>query len=285
MKSFKQYVGESDRFASLRAKRTAGHLPRSKGWFHLKKKKVIDIPIREGSYHVTEIVKKLKTFGVNKKAVLQRLEDKFERWDSPDPEEDAKKDYDEIRKGSMDIEYGIEELAMKKGWYRYYGGRYAEVSGVRMSKKTIRECLDFMETQGLVGVGGSGTVSFQVQEYKQNAGAYEPNTVKMMGASEVGDILKGRSIGTGRTEIGRTMAMFRDHVELDEGVKDIIKKLAKNKKIMAIVSKFRGQSTSKLAATLVTLPAVQAIIGSPDRMNQMRIIANGLKTMTEEDEN
>ena len=124
-------------------------------------------------------------------------------------------------------------------------------------------------------------------------------------------MLKGRSVGTGRIEIGRTMAMFREAVnecwsthvqkgykmkggkrvpncvprneDIEESVRDILRKLGRNKKVMSLVSRLKGQSVSKLAATLATIPIVQDTLASPDRMNQLRIIANGLRSMTEED--
>ena len=71
--------------------------------------------------------------------------------------------------------------------------------------------------------------------------------------------------------------------ELDEGVKDIIKKLAKNKKVMNAVTTI--SSPTKLATTLLSIPVVAELLTSPDRQNQIRIIANGLKSMVGEEVN
>ena len=71
--------------------------------------------------------------------------------------------------------------------------------------------------------------------------------------------------------------------ELDESVKDIIKKLAKNKKVMNAVSTI--SSPTKLTATLLAMPLVSELLTSADRQNQVRIIANGLKSMVGEEVN
>ena len=71
--------------------------------------------------------------------------------------------------------------------------------------------------------------------------------------------------------------------ELDESVKDIIKKLAKNKKVMNAVSTI--SSPTKLTATLLAMPMVAELLTSADRQNQVRIIANGLKSMVGEEVN
>jgi len=204
-----------------------------KGWVNPKTKKVYTTE-RMRPYHVEFIVKKPKDFGLNKKQILDYLEKKFDAMDAPDPEESAKQDYEDILAGRNDIDRGIELLAMKKGWYRVVGGKFASIAGEKkLNDKQVGIILSMMEDEGLVGEGaGIYTREVGLEYYKDFGRPDVHPSIKYYGTVEGADIqnlIKGKPRGTGRTEIGQTMAMFRGESfeisQLDEAVdpKDMLR--------------------------------------------------------------
>ena len=296
MKTFKQYIIE-------------GINLEVKGWIHPKKKKVY-LTKSMRPYHVEFVAKKPRDFGITEKNILDVLEKWNDSMDAPEPAEDAKNDLAQIKKGSIDKQKLVEYLAMKKGWYRVVGADWSEITGLKIDDKIIHDILNIMEDKRVIPYDGKGIKSIICGEYRLDGDYPSEKSIKILEGDAILRALRGKKTGK-RTDIGRTMAMFREAVnecwsthvqrgykkkggkmvpncvpkneDIEEGVKDIIRKLGKNKKVMSLVSKLRGQSAAKLAATLATIPIVQDTISSPDRMNQLRVIANGLRSMTEED--
>ena len=358
MRSFIQYIEESINMDI-------------KGWINPKtKKSYITKSMRP--FHVEFIAKKPRDFGISEKDILRVLEKWNDSMDAPDPAEDAKNDLSDLKTGKRDMQKLVEYLAMKKGWYRVVGADWSEITGLKINDKIIHDILNIMEDERVIPYDGKGIKSIICGEYRYNAKSEDypsTKTIKVLEGDAIVRALRGKKTGK-RTEIGRTMAQFREAVDpktllnkfntlkkgdtikvkykssmtsskaplelvvtsgkrtvgkakveriilksknnprgvkyylynrdgkvsfaigdmgasletLDEGVRDAIKKLAKNKKVMGLVSKMKGKSIKQLAVALAALPVVTDTLSNPDRMNQMRIIANGLKTMVEDNE-
>lgn len=181
----------------------------SKGWINAKTGKSIT---HSGltPYHVQMIVKNPRDFGLTNKDILDMLERRNDAMDSPDPEADAKKDLRDIRSGSLDMDLGVERLAMENGWYRVVFGNHGEISGIDVSERMLKKILEIAEKEGIFSLEGVR----QINAYK-----YGPFDIEGRVSAEIGQILdktkidrllRGRSTsGRNMTDIGRTMALFR----------------------------------------------------------------------------
>ena len=188
----------------------------AKGWINPKTKKVYSTRNMR-PFHVQFIVKKPRDFGLNKKQILDYLEKKYDAMDAPDPAEEAKSAYTDLLNGDMDVERGIEVMAMKKGWHRVVGGSFGSIGGIKkLNDRQVGVILSMMEDEGIIGSAA--------KVYTKEVGleTYEPYDrpdvqprVKYYGTikgSEVQNLIKGKPRGAKQTDIGRTMAMFREFV-------------------------------------------------------------------------
>ena len=189
-----------------------------KGWVNPQKKKVIQTKGMK-PYHVMMIAKNPRQFGMQQKTILNRLEIGFDAMDSPEPEADAKEHLAALKSGVRDVDRSVEVLAMKRGWYRVYGGEWCEISGVKsLSDRELTQILELMQENGMIAYGGREMKELELQVYippKKND-RYQSVDVKPDGRLqqfEIQNLLSGKRRGFKQTEIGRTMAMFRDHVE------------------------------------------------------------------------
>ena len=196
-----------------------------KGWINPKTKKAY-VTKSMKPYHVQFIAKKPKDFGLNKKQILDYLEAKYDDMDAPDPAEEAKSAYNDLLHGDLDVDRGIELLAMRKGWYRVVGGSYGEITGEKkLNDKQVGIILSMMENEGLVGdAAGVYTKEINLEVYEPISGSTQPR-IKYYGeikGHEIQNLIKGKPRGAKRTEIGQTMAMFRGESfeisQLDEAV-------------------------------------------------------------------
>jgi len=184
-----------------------------KGWIHPKKKKAYTTE-RMRPYHVEFIVRKPRDYGLNKKQILDYLEKKFDLMDAPDPEQAAKQGYEDILAGRNDIDRNIEHMAMKKGWVRVVGGKFASIaSNVKLNDRQVGIILSIMEDEGLIG-DAAGVYTREVGlEYYEESDRADVNArvryYKTIEGADIQNLIKGKPRGTKRTEIGQTMAMFR----------------------------------------------------------------------------
>lgn len=196
-----------------------------KGWVNLKTKKAY-ITKRLDFFHVQMIVMKPKDFGLTEKQILLVLEMQNEAMDAPDPEIWARKDYKDLVSGDVDVNKVVEHLAMKKGWYRVVGGKYGEISGIKIDDKVISACLNIMEDEGVIPYDGEGVSSIWCQEYRYTLNKDGPDvrakSIKVLEGDAITRALRGKTTGSKRTDIGRTMSMFRGESleisHLDEGI-------------------------------------------------------------------
>tara|TARA_Y100000004_G_scaffold12634_1_gene13539 strand:+ start:7183 stop:7782 length:600 start_codon:yes stop_codon:yes gene_type:complete len=185
----------------------------SKGWVNLKTKKVYSTK-RTRPYHVEFIVRKPKDFGLNKKQILDYLEEKYDKMDAPDPAEEAIKAYSDLLNGALDIDRGIELMAMKKGWHRVVGGSFGSIGGIKkLNDKQIGVILNIMEDEGIIGAASKVyTKEIGLEVYEPDTSDYHGARIRYYGevkGSEVQNLIKGKPRGAKQTDIGRTMAMFR----------------------------------------------------------------------------
>ena len=199
MKSFKRFIAES--------------VGETKGWVNPKTKKAYYTE-QMRPYHVEFIVRKPRDYGVTKKQILDYLEKKYDLMDALDPPTEAKRAYDDMLSGRIDIDRNIEVMAMKKGWYRVVGGMYGSIGGLRKpNDRELSVILNIMEDEGIIGFGGAGTKEIGVETYEpSDREDVNPRIRYADGLSRTmtANLLRGRKRGDKQTEIGRTMAMFRE---------------------------------------------------------------------------
>ena len=210
-----------------------------KGWIHPRKKKVIKTE-RSVPYHVQFIVGKPKEFGLTEKQIEEYLVKKYNNKGLPNPEEDARDAMEQLQFGQRDIEHGIERMAMKKGWVRFISGSYGEICSLdKLNDRQLGVILNIMEDEGIIGdASGFYTKEVNLEYYMARDEERHPEivNVKYYGTlenSEIKNLIKGKPRGAKRTEIGRTMAMFRgESVEVPHKKRNWtklpIKKLGKN---------------------------------------------------------
>ena len=195
-----------------------------KGWAHKSGKVILWKGMKP--YHVQYIVKNLSKFGLKEKEVLDVLEARFDSMDSPDPRKDAESHLEQLIAGTpIDRDSTIEYLAMKKGWCRVVLGKFASIGGYDI--RTIHQVAKQIDKKK---DWTTGIKSLELWEYGESNGSIKKGnqaTTKMAGsldnAYDVGLWVDGKSadpknVGRGRTEIGRTMAQFREWTELTEAM-------------------------------------------------------------------
>ena len=192
MKSFKQFIAEYSLFGY-------------KGWIHPRSKKMY-LHDKMSPYHVEMIASDPKKFGLDMKTIIAELEKEYDGMDAPEPEKDARKAYRQLAMGTYDMHKGVEQMAMKKGWVRVVaGGEFGEISGVRMNERLAGRILSMLEDSGKLG---KELKVVYVQEYKGPFEDVREKGIKVLEGDAIRRSTQGKTTGK-RTEIGKTMAMFR----------------------------------------------------------------------------
>ena len=192
MKSFKQFIAEYSLFGY-------------KGWIHPRSKKMY-LHNKMSPYHVEMIASDPKKFGLDMKTIIAELEKEYDGMDAPEPDKDARKAFRQLAMGIYDMHKGVEQMAMKKGWVRVVaGGEFGEVSGVRMNERLAGRILSMLEDSGKLG---KELKVVYVQEYKGPFEDVREKGIKALEGDAIRRLTQGKTTGK-RTEIGKTMAMFR----------------------------------------------------------------------------
>ena len=180
-----------------------------KGWVNPKTGKT-QIIQGHSPYHVTMIARNPRFYGLTEKLILNHLIETYKERDSQIPEEDAEFAMERLKSGERDIDHGVELLAMDRGWVRFVEGEYAEISGrKKFNDRELRKILQLIDKETPLTMRTKTTMGLQ---------QYRPVSktdvkVELYGALEMNEIknlIKGRKKGDKQTEIGRTMAMFRE---------------------------------------------------------------------------
>ena len=192
MKSFKQFIAEYSLFGY-------------KGWIHPRSKKMY-LHNKMSPYHVEMIASDPKKFGLDMKTIIAELEKEYDGMDAPEPDKDARKAFRQLAMGTYDMHKGVEQMAMKKGWVRVVaGGEFGEVSGVRMNERLAGRILKMLEDSDKLG---DNLKVVYVQEYKGPFEDVREKGIKALEGDAIRRLTQGKTTGK-RTEIGKTMAMFR----------------------------------------------------------------------------
>ena len=206
MKSFGEYIEEA----------SGGTL---KGWVNAKSGKAHTWRSVQ-PYHVQYLVNNLSKFRMNDKSVLRVLATRFDKMDAPDPDEAAEKHMDYLRTGEWDIDHEVEFEAMRKGWCRVVmdGGMYTTIGGYDWRGiHAVAKHLDKKNPR----MGPRNTKYLELQLFYQ--GGQRKTQENLKGKQRIELWLDGNQPdptkirADKRSDIGRTMAMFRDWVELTEG--------------------------------------------------------------------
>ena len=226
MKSFKQYITEGKNA--------------KKGWVHSKTGKTL-LWTGFKPYHVEYLAKNLSKFGLKEKDVLTALEAKFDRYDAPEPKEEAEKHLEDLRKGNPDVDRTVEYLAVRKGWCRVHLSAWCEIAGydlrqmhqaaIQLDKKNAIPYKELKALELYEMDEGNGQVSkgFEVR-YKRADVIDNSYDVQQWVDGKSAD---PSNIGRGRTKIGRTMAMFREDAPIYP------KSYLRNKQLMDLVKKHK----------------------------------------------
>jgi len=200
MKSFKHYITE----VSL-----------SKGWAHKSGKMHIWRGIQP--YHVQFMVNNLSKFGVKESDVIKIITKRFASWDVPDKKKEVIEYLRGLQSGREDVDHEIEMLVLKKGWcrvsleenYPFIGGidlKIMHAVGKHLDKKYPKAFKDIRNlelhifgTKPAPGMRSSG----RSRNIKYIDNAYDWDQWLKKGGDP-------DRLGAGRTEIGSTMAQFRE---------------------------------------------------------------------------
>ena len=198
MKSFKQYITEGK------------YPPRVKGWGNVNTGKLV-LTLIKGKYkpyHQGFASRNLSKLGLKEKDAIDAIEDSY----GPPTRKDAEKLFKEIQDEKVDRDRAFEQFLNKNGWYSividegtysigdYKGGlrKYHKIA-VAIDKKFGADSM-----------------------FQDSSDFFEVGTEDINNKYDWNNYIKTKKVG-GRTEIGRTMAQFRE--ELHEGaLMSLIKK-------------------------------------------------------------
>ena len=88
-----------------------------KGW--VSKSKIIKHNKGVAPYHVQMLANDPKKLGLSEKDILDVLTKRYDEWSSPNPRSDAIQYLEQLQNGKADIDHEVEFLAMEKGWCRF----------------------------------------------------------------------------------------------------------------------------------------------------------------------
>ena len=204
MKSFKQHVQMMNE-APMAAK----------GWVNAKTKKADVSPMRSTDvFHVTLIAKDPERFGLTK----QKIVDWFDVNGFGD---DPEKEYEDLVSGKNDVMPEIESMAMNNGWVRFavddYGGEITAESW-----KDVQEAAKFiLKHSGMKRIAEAflkppkGGTHLRVRRFG-SSGVASKTLIKdtdeftKWAFGREADANKAVKKKVGQTDIGRTMAQFRE---------------------------------------------------------------------------
>jgi len=173
-----------------------------KGW--TKKDKIISVTTDFSNYHIMQVTHHPRKFGLSDKKLLKILEDWYDDMSAPDPEREAKITLRKlIDGGEVDNSPPIEEYLFKKGYCRFVVDKaHGSIEG--QTEKECREGAKALDNDYLP-FEKDGFKLFEIKPVRKPK--YITNK------SDWYAWLEGKKSGGNRSEIGSTMAQFRESVE------------------------------------------------------------------------
>jgi len=192
MKSFKQYIAEAKN-------------PEVKGYVNKSGKMVM---WRFGKdlrpYHIEGVIKNARKFKLDEHDIKFIM---AQAWGFDPDDDEVENAYDDLKNGEVDYNKDIERYLNDKGWARVVIGTYSSIemreSEDSRSLHAVAKALDKKYGESYIfPLIGYNTITI---------GKFGFNISNKFDWRQY--IKTGKEPGKGRTEIGRTMAQFRDHVE------------------------------------------------------------------------
>ena len=175
-------------------------------------------------YHIKQVIKFASKFGLNKKKILKVLEDSGNFMDAPDPKEYAEEEYENLLTGKRDNDVYLEEYLQKKGFCMFVIDKtHGSIKG--QTEKECRESAKALDNKYLP----FETSGFKLFEIKPVRGREKYITSKY----DWNNWVEGKKTGSKRSEIGSTMAQFREDKEIYP------KSYLKNRQLMNLVKKHK----------------------------------------------
>lgn len=177
-----------------------------KGW--TLKNKVVSVTSNYDNYHIKQVFRKASKFGLTKQKLMKMLEDYYDGLSAPDPEKEAETGYDDLYSGEWDNNVAVEEYLHKKGYCAFVIDKaHGSIVGqtekeCRASAKVLEDMYFPFEKDG-----------FKLFEIKPTKGRPKYITSKY----DWNVWISGKKAGGNRSEIGSTMAQFREE-ESDENI-------------------------------------------------------------------
>ena len=196
MKSFKQYITEASR----------GFV---KGWVH-KSGTIMDTTMYN-RYHIMQVAINLRKFGLNKNKILKIIRDAYQDA----PEKWAEKHLDSLQTGKADHDKYIEEYLQKRGWCMFViDTKHASISG--WDEKSTKQAAKALDAKHLPFETRKGLKLFEVKLVRGR-----PKYINSK--FDWYNWLEGKKTAGKRTEIGATMAQFREMKLFKKYIKEVIK--------------------------------------------------------------
>jgi len=190
------------------------NIPDFKGWVNPKTGKTRIIQ-GHTPYHVQMIVKDPKFYGIKETDIHDVLTKEALANNAPDEfraETAATRELDDLKSGRQDVSVMVDSLIIEKGWVRVVSGKFGEITSTKKysaSSKELRKILQMLDKE--TDITNMSDVDVGLQTHKKKSDKrVQVTPYDNLKIQDIRNIVKGRKRGDKQTEIGRTMAMFRE---------------------------------------------------------------------------
>ena len=177
-------------------------MPRSKGWIHISGKwNTWPHAKNLRPYHVEGVVKDPEKYGLTEKKIKEIMAKNFgSKWDHPRVENA----YNKLLSGRDDVNKAIYEHLFSKGWVKVIlGGGMHGLEGPLKNNHKVAKLIDKKY--------GEKSLFPKHYDFMEISDEHDRQQFDINNIYDWGEYLKtGKEPGKGRTEIGSTMAQFRE---------------------------------------------------------------------------
>ena len=177
-------------------------MPRSKGWIHISGKwNTWPHAKNLRPYHVEGVVKDPEKYGLTEKKIKEIMAKNFgSKWDHPRVENA----YNKLLSGRDDVNKAIYEHLFSKGWVKVIlGGGMHGLEGPLKNNHKVAKLIDKKY--------GEKSLFPEPFDFMEISDEHDRQQFDINNIYDWGEYLKtGKEPGKGRTEIGSTMAQFRE---------------------------------------------------------------------------